>query len=100
MITTLLTPERYHAKNHVFEFENCWRCQRARAICRTKIRFDSWQEAEGWVREFNEQREFADCVTRYRCRWCGGWHMTKANGPPSSKRAEKQRRKWLVRRAG
>lgn len=98
---SILSPEQYHAKNHRGPLGDCWLCGRARARCREKIHFGSWQEAEEWVREFNESHRYETAVTRYRCRWCGGWHMANTAGAGHArKRAEKQRRKWLVRQKG
>lgn len=94
------SPERYHETNHVRRgrgaFEDCWDCQRARAICRSKNRFDTREAADANVKELNESRAYERPVVRYRCRWCLGWHMATARGKVGAHRAEKQRRKWLV----
>lgn len=93
------TPERYHDDNHRRrgrgDFEDCWDCQRARAICRSKKRFDSREGADANVKALNESRAYTTPVVRYRCRWCLGWHMATARGKVRTRRAEKQRRKWL-----
>jgi hypothetical protein len=92
------SPERYHEDNHLWSpFEECRRCQRARAICRSKRSYASWAEADVAVREVNERESYASPVTRYRCRWCLLWHLTTARRTPQRKRMEKQRRKWLAR---
>jgi hypothetical protein len=95
------SPERYHEENHVRRgraaFTDCWDCQRARALCRSKRRFDSREAADAAVTELNESRAYERPVVRYRCRWCPGWHLTTARSKVRVKRAEKQRRKWLRR---
>ena len=95
------SPERHHEDNHPGPpFEECWRCQRARAICRSKRSFASYVRADEAVREVNERESYASPVTRYRCRWCLMWHLTTARRKPQVRRMEKQRRKWLARAAG
>jgi hypothetical protein len=98
-VIRVLSPQQWHEKNHAGVFGECWYCQRARAHCRSKIRFSTWQEAEEWVRDRNESCGYVQPVTRYPCRWCDGWHMTRADDRRSAKRAERQRRKWLVQKA-
>ncbi len=99
----MLDPQRHHRKYHdvpPVPFEDCWRCGRDRAVCLSKIRFGSWQEANEWVTEYNVSRGWAPPhMTRYRCRWCQGWHMKTAKDPRARARMEKQRRKWLTARA-
>lgn len=95
------SPERYHEENHVRRgrgaFEDCWDCQRAKALCRSKLRFGSWEAADAHAKALNESRAYERPVVRYRCRWCLGWHMATARGKVRTSRVEKQRRKWLVR---
>lgn len=93
-------PDVYHRRNHHGEFDTCWDCQRARAICRSKIPFDTVEAVDASVKELNEQRGYQRPVQRYPCRWCPGWHMKTARKKHDVKRAEKQRRKWLVSRRG
>lgn len=94
------SPERYHDDNHRRrgrgDFESCWDCQRSRAICRSKRQFGSREEADAAVKALNEGRGYERPVVRYRCRWCLGWHMATARGKVRTRRAGKQRRKWLV----
>lgn len=99
---TPMDPERYHVKNHsdgAVPFADCRRCQRAQAICHSKRRFATWEEAEARAREINEGTAYARPMARYRCRWCPCWHLTTARTKVRVKRAEKQRRKWLRREA-
>lgn len=93
---TPASPEKYHADNHFGEFADCWRCGRARAKCRAKRAYGSWQEADVAQREVNERERFSEPVCRYRCRWCLRWHLTHASTKQQTRRSEKQRRKWLV----
>lgn len=98
---TPMDPERYHAKNHfdVIPFAECWRCGRAKAICCRKVRYESWEDADRARNEVNEREGYAQPVSRYRCRWCLLWHLTTATTKQQTRRAEKQRRKWLRREA-
>lgn len=94
-----MNPETYHRKNHRpadAPFAECWSCGRDRAVCRSKIRFGSWAEADDWVEDYNLNRRWEPpYMTRYRCRWCGGWHMKTARDVRAVARMEKRRRKWL-----
>lgn len=95
-------PLRHHNKNHKdtgVPFEECPVCERDRLTCQKKIRFVGWFEANEWVTELNESQGYTRPVTRYRCRWCDGWHMKRAKDVRSRARMEKQRRKWLQRQA-
>ena len=94
------SPEDYHSTRHEGDFSTCWSCGKARADCRRKIRFAHWSEADEWVRDLNETREYHNPVARYRCHWCHGWHMTSATSRIQRGRTEKQRRKWLAKLAG
>lgn len=79
----------------------CWRCGRDQARCKRKIKFASYQEADEWVKEFNESHEYKKGVTRYHCIWCNGWHMRKPGGrykKTQIRRIEKMRRKWMIER--
>jgi hypothetical protein len=94
-----LNPLRHHNKRHRdigVSFEDCVRCGLDRAVCRRKIRLASWQEANEWVEDFNVEHQYVDPVTRYRCRWCDGWHLKTAKDPRTRARMERQRRKWAA----
>jgi hypothetical protein len=93
-----MPPLRYHEKNHDGPFAGCWRCERAQAICRGKRRYDTRETADAAVRAVNEREGYASPVVRYRCRWCPSWHLTTARDKRRVKRAEKQRRKWVIGR--
>lgn len=97
-------PLRHHNKNHRYQgqgapFETCRVCARDEAVCKRKIRFATWQEANEWVTEYNESTGYTRPVTRYPCRWCNGWHMKTAKDPRTRARVERARRKWLVAQA-
>ncbi len=94
-----LTPRRYHLKHHstYVLFDECRRCQRSRAICKSKIQYWSVNDADEATKRINENEGYASPVVRYWCRWCLHWHVTTARNPRRRARAEKQRRKWLVR---
>lgn len=89
-------PQKYHRANHEGPFDGCWRCDRARATCRSKIAFESLEEADEWVRELNETEGYERAVVRYRCRECLRWHMKTAKDKHEKRRAERARRKWLI----
>lgn len=93
----------YHDINHtrpLVPYEECFSCGKARADCRRKIKFWTWFEADEWVDEYNQLNNYQKPVTRYHCRHCGYWHMTTARGKRQLKRAEQQRRRWLVETQG
>lgn len=97
-----MSPERYHEKNHAGRtgdepFEGCWRCGRARAICKSKISYASYEDAQLAADEINIKEGYKSPLTRYVCRWCLLWHLTTAKTKIRVKRTEKQRRKWLRR---
>lgn len=91
------SPESYHASNHLFEFESCRRCQRARAICRSKRAYDGWKAAQDAADDLNAKERYESPVVRYLCRWCLSWHLTTARSKYRLKRVERARRKWLVK---
>lgn len=93
-------PERYHEKNHGGEFVYCWRCAKARAICRSKRTYDTREAADTAARECNERNGWNRPTVRYRCRWCLFWHLTTATKRQDVKRVEKQRRKAVRTAAG
>lgn len=73
-------------------------CDRDQATCRRKILLSSWQESNAWVEDYNASRGWQPpYVTRYRCRWCDGWHLKTAGDVRTRARMEKLARK---RRAG
>jgi hypothetical protein len=92
------SPEQWHAKNHnrVVSITNCWKCQRAKAVCHSKLRYWTREAADLAVNRFNQTFGWAKQCTRYRCRWCGDWHLTTSRTKVQLKRGEKQRRKHLI----
>lgn len=89
-------PIRHHERRHHGEFVGCWYCQRSYAICRTKRLYITWQAADRAVLELNETRAYVSPVTHYRCRWCLCWHVKTCRDKTELRRAEQQRRKWLI----
>jgi len=92
------TAAAWHRRNHRRPDEalgGCWECQRDQAVCRTKIRFGTREEADEWVDDLNRTRRHAVVVSRYPCRWCPGWHMKTATTRQEFRRVEKARRKTL-----
>lgn len=55
-------------------------------------------DADRAVTELNERERYAEPVTRYPCRWCGGWHLAHATTKVAAKRAERARRRWLAKK--
>ena len=92
-----MTPQRWHVKNHDGPFHACWRCGRAQAICRSKVAYLTRELADMAVAVLNEARGYVAPIVRYRCRWCLRWHVTTAARKPQRWRAERARRKWLIR---
>jgi hypothetical protein len=95
----MMAPEQWHAKGHGgLAFDGCWRCERARAICHSKLRYLTREAADAAVLRFNRQFGWAKQCTRYQCCWCKDWHLTTSRTKVQLKRGEKQRRKMLVGR--
>lgn len=98
-----MTPEQWHGRKHQrpwdepVSIEDCWRCQRNRAVCRSKRDYDTQEEAISAALEFNVLRGWDLPVVPYTCRYCEKLHLTKARRKNSQRRAEKQRRKWVIR---
>lgn len=109
-ISRMAPPERWHAykvnrqtrrgnprpDQHVDPFSECPACDKARDVCRNKLRFADWAEAREWVDEYNESHRYVDPVVRYPCRWCQGYHMNTARQVGELRRAMRARRKWLI----
>jgi hypothetical protein len=75
----------------------CWYCLRGIAICKSKIRISTWNEAEEWVKEYNESHAYLNPVVKYQCRWCNQYHMTRAKSATrNGKTMKKAKRKWLI----
>lgn len=90
------TLEKYHRKYHRWgPVENCWSCGRQRAICKSKLRYDTPEAADVVVRETREREQYTRPVARYHCRWCDGWHLTTHPKGAARHRVERARRKWL-----
>ncbi len=113
-ISRMASPERWHRHKvarqvrratprpdqHVNPFIECPACDKARDVCLSKLRFVDWAEAQHWVDEYNDTHGYVDPVVRYPCRWCLGYHMTKARQTGELRRAMKARRKWLIAKGG
>lgn len=99
----LMTPEQWHRRNHgsiadprtTPEMANCWRCQRAVAICKSKKTFPDNRTAADGARSQNIEMGWERPVYPYPCRHCGAYHVATAKKARKVKRVEKQRRKWL-----
>jgi hypothetical protein len=99
MNAPMRTPRQYHAAEHLGAFEDCGRCARAAGRCRQKNRLADRTEADAWVTEYHESREYAQPWQRhYCCRWCNALHTAtiRSHDRVAWDRVEKQRRKWLA----
>jgi hypothetical protein len=100
-----MTPERWHAKKHddlvergLLNFEECHRCQRDRARCKSKMQiFDDPISASRSAMAQNRETNWRRPVVPYRCVWCPYWHVATIKTRYQVKRAEKQRRKHVTR---
>ncbi len=94
------TPEQHHRQRHRKRpepFETCRRCRFDRAVCERKIRFHTFAEADEWVLEFNLERGWKPpLVDYYQCRWCPGWHMSKAKDKRARARTQRVFRRWVL----
>lgn len=94
------TPEQWHKYYHGLRrsYEDCWRCGRARAICRSKVSYDDPEEAWVEARRLNELFEYERMLYPYWCRYCDKRHLTDTAGSKGTRarRVERARRKWLI----
>lgn len=92
------SPQAYHDRHHKLAptFESCRTCGRDKTVCRSKIRFVNYDDAQQCADEINRREGYAEPVTRYQCRWCLGWHVAHARSVHRRRRVERQRRRWLV----
>ncbi len=93
-------------KRVAVEISDCWRCQKAQAHCRTKVRYPDPIVASLASQDINVATEWERMLVPYRCRWCSEWHLTSTSGKTSrtdrtrAKRVEKRRRRWLTAERG
>lgn len=90
---------RAHKSNdHTWPMEECWSCERNRAICKSKVRFASLEEAQEWCDEVNYPTR-SKLVRPYRCYWGPGlhWHMATAKGASARRRVFKRMAKLAMR---
>lgn len=98
------TPKQWHEKRHHRSFlagisyEDCWYCQRMLAHCKSKIRWETGDEAREAALDFNIERDWVNPLYAYRCRNCEAWHTATARDKHSKRKAERQRRKWILGR--
>lgn len=97
-----LTPEEHHERKHVWAngflpaFNECWQCQRQRAICQSKMVYASFRKAYEAALEINIAKEWRwQLVRPYWCRYCTKYHLKSARSPDDRRKVEQQRRKWI-----
>lgn len=97
-----LSPEEWHERKHVWAngflppLDDCWECQRQRAICRGKKVYASFHQAYEAALEINIAKEWRwQLVRPYWCRYCAKHHLKSARSPDDRRKVEQQRRKWL-----
>lgn len=75
---------------------DCWYCQKAQAVCHSKIHWYNMGDALDAAESANVDREWKGrLLLTYRCPWCFDWHLKTARGTPQLKRVERMRRKWI-----
>lgn len=89
--------ERYH-RSHSSRWNqpDCWRCGRAKAICRSKIQYEAKDDAWLTVDRMHAENDFAEPMVAYCCKVCGWWHVAHAYGHE----VKKSRRRWALVQAG
>jgi hypothetical protein len=76
--------------------EDCYHCQKGRAICRSKIQWHNLGDALEAAESLNIERNWTGrTVLVYGCIWCGEWHTKTAKDAYDLRRVERLRRKWL-----
>lgn len=90
--------QRHFSRQHGGPFASCRRCSRDRLVCARKRRWDDWETASLDAAQQNVETHGNRAVVPYRCVWCSGWHVTTARTKLQRGRAEKARRKHLLRK--
>lgn len=96
------TAEQWHRRQHNWgrgagaSMEDCWFCQRGRAVCKSKRPYGDRESATEAARDLNIKEAWARPTYPYPCRYCPGYHLATAKDARKKKRVERQRRKWLI----
>lgn len=92
---------KWHQRNHFRRWyvpqTECWFCQRGAVICKAKDSYPDPRVANETARMLNHQGVLNKPVMPYRCPFCRLWHLTSRLDKTHAKRAEKWRRKDLVK---
>lgn len=74
--------------------EDCWHCQRQVAVCKSKRRHETFDDA---LTHSAEEVSNGRLLVPYRCVWGNGlhWHLATAKGSASRRRAKKFGRRHL-----
>lgn len=78
--------------------QECWRCQRSYAMCRSKITYPSRAEGEAVAAEINQRENYVNPVTQYPCDWgtkeLPHWHVAHCRNSTDLKRQRRLWRRW------
>lgn len=90
--------EKYHKRNHnqYVHMDECWRCQRAEAICWSKVFYATGSEAARAADTINEENDWERPLIGYNCSWCHGYHLTTAEKWKGRKRKAEKRRRRII----
>lgn len=83
--------QHHKTKDHDHPAETCWMCARQRAICKSKVRYESLDAATAACDAYNSPTS-ERLMDSYRCYWSVGmhWHLTTARSTGRRKRARKR----------
>jgi hypothetical protein len=86
---------RYHSVKHQWpiprEYETCWKCDRERAVCRGKMRFESMEAAYEVCDKINYPTRHK-LIIPYICKWGEGLHFHNRTALTTSEKRKARKR--------
>jgi len=82
--------ERHDSGGHNQPYESCWYCTKNRAICKSKRRHETIEDAQRHCDETNTPN--GQLLTPYRCFWSEGLHWHAGTAKTSAKRRRARKR--------
>lgn len=87
---------RHHGRQPI---ATCWHCQRAYAMCLSKITYDTREAGAAVALEINLRDGLGNPVVQYPCDWGSKerphWHIAHATKRIQRKRARRQHTLWV-----
>lgn len=85
--------QQWHEKNHFWpDAKTCRKCQRLAAVCKSKARFDTIEEAQEVADSLNRPNDSVNLLVPYNCFWSEGlhFHNSTVKGAEQVRRARKR----------